>query len=293
LEKYTIKDLERLSGIKAHTLRIWEQRYQILEPNRSDTNIRFYSNEDLRRLLNISILNNHGLKISKISNLSLAEISKKVEEVTDLTKEVNTQVDSLVVSMIEMDEERFEKIINNNIVKNGFEKTMIDIIYIFLEKIGLLWVTGSVNPAQEHFISNLIRNKIIVAIDQQAKIINENQSKFLIFLPEGELHEIGLLFYTYIIKTRGHKVYYLGQSVPFRDLHSIAQIRKPNYLVTSVINPLSDEDFDTFVNNLDTKFPDIPVLMMGGQVSKKIEKLSKKTHHFKNPYHFIDFIDKI
>lgn len=293
MEKYTIKDLERLSGIKAHTLRIWEQRYKLLNPQRTDTNIRYYTNDDLRFILNISILNNNGYKISKISNFSPSEISAKVAEVTDLSKELNTQVDSLVISMIEMDEERFEKIINRNIQKNGFEKTMIDVIYVFLEKVGLLWITGTINPAQEHFISNLIRNKIIVALDSQSQYFKENNKKFLIFLPEGELHEIGILFYSYIVKSRGHKIYYLGQSVPYRDMRSVALVRNPDFLITSITNPLSEEDFDILINNLGKDFKNIPTLLLGNFIKERKNKLTNKMTYFINPYDFIKFIEEV
>jgi DNA-binding transcriptional MerR regulator len=186
--KFSIKDIEKLSGIKAHTLRIWEQRYGILKPNRTDTNIRWYDNDELKNILNVSLLNNHGYKISKIAGLSKEEIASEVTKIVDSTSKECEQISSLIISMVEMDERRFEQIISNQILRNGFSYTIEEVIYPFLHKIGVMWHTGSINPAQEHFITHLIRQKLIVAIDGQI-VIEKNQSKkFILYLPENELH---------------------------------------------------------------------------------------------------------
>jgi len=178
---YSIKDLETLSGIKAHTLRIWEQRYQLLKPHRTNTNIRLYTNEDLRRILNVSLLNKSGTKISKIASLNDNELYEQVNKLTKESDNNADQIESLILSMIELDEERFEKIVNSCILRLGLIKTIDEILFTFLQKIGIMWQTGSINPAQEHFISNLIRQKIIVAIDGQI-IKRDITSKKVIFL---------------------------------------------------------------------------------------------------------------
>ncbi len=215
---YSIKDLEKLSGIKAHTLRIWEKRYQIVKPSRTDTNIRYYCDDDLKRILNISILNRHGLKISRIAGMTDAQLSEQVMHLAQATGDHESQIEQLTIAMIEMDEERFEKTLSKSIMTVGFEETVLTIIYPFFDKVGMLWQTGSINPAQEHFVSNLIRQKLLVAIDSQNYPHNPESRRFLLFLPEGELHELGLLFFHYILKKHGHQVIYLGQSVPFADL---------------------------------------------------------------------------
>ena len=221
MSTYSIKDLELLSGIKAHTLRIWEQRYQFILPKRTDTNIRYYDDDDLKLVLNIALLKDNGYKISKIAKMEGAKMREEVLRLTDKNLRYPDQINALTFAMIDLDEDRFEKIMASNILKLGFESTMINVIYPFLSKIGVLWQTGAINPAQEHFISNLIRQKLIVAIDGQFVNIHENSSKYLLYLPAGKLHELTLLFICYLIKARHQKVVYFGQSLPFEDLKSI------------------------------------------------------------------------
>ena len=163
--KYTIKDLERVSGIKAHTLRIWEQRYDILIPKRTITNIRYYNDADLKKVLNVSLLNNNGLKISSIAKLNHESLVVEVEKLLNDYKKESLQIESLVICMLNMDEARFEKIINNSILHFGFENTIEKILFPFIQHMGNMWQTGIINPAQEHYISNLIRQKLIARID--------------------------------------------------------------------------------------------------------------------------------
>lgn len=240
--QYTIKDLERLSGIKAHTLRIWEQRYNLLSPKRTDTNIRYYTGDDLRKILNISVLNQKGIKISKIVELSESEINNRVIHFTSDFSDQELQIDGLVIAMIDLDEPRFEQILQACVLRLGFEETMLKVIYPFFKKVGVLWQTGSINAAQEHFITHLIRQKIIVAIDALPYKIIPGFKTYLLFLPEGELHEMGLLFYSYLIKKAGHKMIYLGQTVPLKDLTEITAIQKPDFLVTALLSYKTPED---------------------------------------------------
>ncbi|MCG3167600.1 MAG: HTH-type transcriptional repressor CarH [Bacteroidia bacterium] len=235
---YSIKDLEKLSGVKAHTIRIWEKRFKIIEPSRTETNFRYYSDEQLKKLLNISLLNNSGYKISKIASLCESEICKEVEKVASGEKNYDAQIEQLIVSMIEMDEEKFEQHLNNQILKDGFEDAMLHVVYPFFDKVGILWQTGNVTPAQEHFVSNLIRQKLIVAIDGLPKNTTSESKSFLLFLPEGELHEIGILFTNYILRKNGHRVIYLGQSLPLEDLARVVRTRKPDFLVTYITSPI-------------------------------------------------------
>ncbi|WP_448520041.1 MerR family transcriptional regulator [Rhodoflexus sp.] len=270
---YSIKDLENLTGIKAHTIRMWEQRYGILKPERTDTNIRLYGASELKMMLNIALLNNHGIKISKIARMSYEEIRMKVMETIHQSGNFDNQINALTLSMIDLDEAQFEKIMATNILQYGFEKTMINIVYPFLIKIGTLWTTDAINPAQEHFITNLIRQKIIVAIDGQFEP-RPNQKKFMLFLPEGELHEITLLFSYYVIKSRGHKVIYLGQSTPLSDLAQVYDIHRPDYLLSVITSVPPDEDVQTYVNFLCNRFPDTKILLSGYQVVGQDLKLS-------------------
>uniref|UniRef100_UPI0040475261 MerR family transcriptional regulator n=1 Tax=Algoriphagus sp. TaxID=1872435 RepID=UPI0040475261 len=264
MSTYSIKDLEQLSGIKAHTLRIWEQRYNLLQPKRTDTNIRFYDDDDLKLILNVALLNDNGVKISKIASMSPNELREEVMKLTERSLTHDDQIHALTICMIEMDEERFDKILSTNILKLGFEQTMLNVIYPFMSKIGVLWQTGAINPAQEHFISNLVRQKLIVAIDGQ--IPQQGGKKFLLFLPEGELHEISILFASYLIKSKGHKVIYLGQSTPNDDLLSVFKLHQPEYLLTVITTSPSSEYVQEYINALADRFAIAQILVTGYQV---------------------------
>ena len=168
--------------------------------------------------------------------------------------------------MLDFDEDRFEQIVNTNIQQFGFENTMIHIIYPFLSRIGVLWVTGTVGPAQEHFIVNLIRQKLIVAIDGQKSRQQPTGKKYLLFLPEGEYHEISLLFASYIIGSRSNSVIYLGQSLPFNELQSVYERYKPDYIFTVLTSSLSNHDVQPYVNRLANTFPDSTIFLTGYQV---------------------------
>ena len=264
MSTYSIKDLEQLSGIKAHTLRIWEQRYNLLQPKRTDTNIRFYDDDDLKLILNVALLNDNGVKISKIASMSSNELREEVMKLTERSLTHDDQIHALTICMIEMDEERFDKILSTNILKLGFEQTMLNVIYPFMSKIGVLWQTGAINPAQEHFISNLVRQKLIVAIDGQ--ISQRGGKKFLLFLPEGELHEMSILFASYLIKSKGHKVIYLGQSTPNDDLLAVYKLHQPEYLLTVITTSPSSEYVQEYIHALSERFGQAQILVTGYQV---------------------------
>jgi DNA-binding transcriptional MerR regulator len=270
---YSIKDLEQLSGIKAHTLRIWEQRYNLLLPKRTDTNIRFYDDADLKLILNVALLNDNGYKISKIAGMSGAEMKEEVIKLTEKTLTHDDQINALTICMVEMDEERFDKVLSTNILKIGFEQTMLNIIYPFMSKIGVLWQTGAINPAQEHFISNLIRQKLIVAID--AQIYKGGGKKFLLYLPEGEHHEISILFAAYLIKLKGHKVIYLGQSTPDDDLDSVYNLHQPEYLMTVITTSPNAENVQEYIDALSERFNKANIIVSGYQIVGQDIKLPK------------------
>lgn len=262
---YSIKDLEKLSGVQAHTIRIWEKRYQLVRPKRTHTNIRVYSDEDLKRLLNVAILNNNGLKISKIARLSDHEIREKILTLTEDTGRAENQVDALIISMIELNELKFEKLLSRMVLQIGFEDSITKVIYPFLIKVGILWQTGNINPAQEHFITNLIRQKLFVAIDSVLGDEHPDRKRFILFLPEGELHDIALLFYTYLIKKAGHRVIYLGQTVPFADLTEVNRIQPSQYLLTSFTTSISSERLSNYLQALSEAFPEQQIFYLISQ----------------------------
>lgn len=283
--------MEQLSGIKAHTLRVWEQRYEIITPKRTPTKIRYYEDSDLRLILNISFLNKNNFKISKIAKMTVEEISETVRKISDSNLEYPNQVNALIIAMVNLNEERFEKIISTNTLQFGFENTMMNIVYPFLAQIGILWQTGSINPAHEHFITSLIRQKLIVAIDGQIAAQNPNAKKYALFLPEGELHELSLLFAAYVIKSRHNRVIYLGQSLPIKDLGLISDVYNPDYVFTIITSYPGKEEVSQYLDELAKKCPNAEILVSGYQVLSYKGKLHEKVTTFNSIPSLIEFID--
>lgn len=292
MSNYSIKDLEHLSGIKAHTLRIWEQRYNFIEPKRTDTNIRYYSDGDLKLILNISTLKENGYKISKIAKMSESEMNTEVLRIAETNLRFPDQINALTLSMIDMDEDRFEKILSNNIIKYGFEKTMINIIYPFLSKIGMLWQTGSILPAQEHFISNLIRQKLTVAIDGQYVTESESKGKWLLYLPEGELHELSLMFATFLLRSRKYKVIYLGQNLPKEDLYSVKEIHNPDFVLTMCTAAPKKSEIQEYIDEVSELFNNSTLFVGGYQVIGQDIKRKKNVEFLMKMEDLIEFLEE-
>ncbi|MES2761665.1 MAG: MerR family transcriptional regulator [Bacteroidota bacterium] len=295
--QYAIKDLERLSGIKAHTLRIWEQRYGILKPERTDTNIRYYTSDDLKHILNVSLLNSNGFKISKIAKLPSDEIIRQAQSIFNNYSKESDQIDNLMLCMMDLNEAKFEKIISNNIIRFGFENTLEKIVFPFMRQIGNMWQLGIVNPAQEHFISNLARQKIIVATDGLFPEPQTNPKTFVLYLPENELHELGLLYCNFLIKAKGHNCLYIGQSTPLLDLFSVTDVVQPDVIVTIFTNSFENTTVQQYLNNLAFSFP-TSTLMVSGRVffdsNEPIELpknviLFESHEQFKNMLHSVNF----
>ncbi len=280
--RYSINDLEKLTGIKAHTIRMWEKRYNIISPERTQTNIRYYDNDDLKKLLNISTLNKQGHKISKIALMDEDTIREKVMDINGSNGDHEVMISNLIIAMISFREDFFEHILNSAILKLDFEQTVIRVLYPFLEKIGVLWQVGSINPAQEHFIVNLIRQKMIIAIDGQSKPPSEESKSFLLFLPEQEFHELGLLFYNYLIKKNGYKVVYLGQSVPFSDVEEVVRVRKVDYLFTYFVAALNKQELPEYIQKLSAAFPGKKIFVTGLQIRDEEIVLPKNIFFVKN-----------
>lgn len=290
---YSIKDMEKLSGIKAHTIRIWEQRYGLLQPKRTPTNIRYYEDEDLKLLLNVSLLNKNGIKISKISKMSIDEISEKVAEISEVNYEYKTQLDALTISLIEMDEFKFGRIINTNIEQIGFERTMLEVIHPFLDKLGVLWLTGSIYPVQENFISYLIRQKLIVAIDKIPPIRSNSARKFLLYLPKGERQELSLLFLHYLLKARGFHVLYIGPEMSLIDLKDAWKIHKPDYIFTMITETSTKDSVHNYVKQLSDKFSEAQFLLSGYQVVTQNIQTQNNIKVLCSLEETISFLDKL
>ena len=249
MDNYSIKDIEAISGIKAHTIRMWEQRYNFLKPCRTSTNIRYYSCEELKKLLNVSILNKHGYKISHIECMCLAEMEEKILSLNTANAGHERTMIKLLNEMVDKNAENFEKILDKQIAQYGMEKTILEIVYPFLEKTGITWKSCCLGLTEHHLVTPIIRQKLVVAIDG---VVSQNKTtkSFLLFLPEGEQQELGILFIYYLLKRKGMPVIYLGANVPVNDVAYVSNLKKPGTIITHIISKISSSGLQKIINEL-------------------------------------------
>lgn len=289
MNAFTIKDLENLSGIRAHTIRIWEQRYRFLKPQRTNTNIRYYSNEELKIILNVALLNRYGYKISHIDKMSTEELRQKILALSHVEAQQERIVNEMLQCMVDLDIEKFEGILNDFIKTRGIDRTISYLIFPFLDKIGILWLTNHINPAQEHLVSNVIRQKLIVGVEgvESTFVINKT---VILFLPEGEHHELGLLYMYYLLKSRGVQVIYLGANVPIRDLEFIANLKKPDYLYTHLTCVNGGFNFEKFMIQVNTRLPQVPVIISGQLAQAKFKRVPPNVQMKKSQTEVLDYV---
>jgi MerR family transcriptional regulator, light-induced transcriptional regulator len=262
MQTFSIRDIENLSGIKAHTLRVWEQRYGLIMPGRKESQHREYTNEDLKQILKISYLYHQGYKISRIARMS-------TDEVNTLSLEYNHHssfevfVNQFIEAALDFDEEGFEKVFNSVILHLGFEKAFLHVVYPYLNKLGMLWMTGNVLPAQEHFSSNLIRKRIILAIDHLSTETKRESDIILLFTPNGEFHEIPLLLSYYFLKKNGFRVAYLGINTSMEDLMTFS-LSYPNFILFfHLLTNFTDRDPEAYLEQLCEAFPKRKIFAAG------------------------------
>ncbi len=292
MNAFTIKDLENLTGIKAHTIRIWEQRYNFLKPQRTDTNIRYYNNEELKKILNISLLNKYGFKISHIDRMTEEDMRNKILSINNIHAQQERIVNALIQAMVDMNLEGFEDSMEEYIRAKGIEKTIHQIIFPFMERIGVLWITGHINPAQEHLVSNIIRQKLIVGTEA-ANPLFQLKKTGLLFLPEGEYHELGLLFIQYLLKSRGLRVLYLGANVPMDDVAYVAKYKNPDFIYTHLTSVSSVFNFDKFIHNSLKSFGNIPLIISGRLAATYEKKIPAQIHFKKSLQEVTEFITNL
>lgn len=260
---FSISDLEQLSGVKAHTIRIWEQRYGILRPVRTATNIRTYCDDDLRRLLNVATLCSRGYRISQVARLSEQELSSAVISCYDDTNDCCQQIHGLVAALLAMDEPQINKLLNRAIRQRGFEDAILHVGYPFLQRIGVMWQAGTVNPAQEHLVTNLLRQKMLAATEALPSILPAQARRWILFLPEGEMHEMALIFMNYVLRARGHHVLYLGQNLPVQELKPVCNAYEP-YALCTVMTAVPERDqVQEYINKLACLYPDTTLFLYG------------------------------
>ena len=250
---FSIKDLENLSGVKAHTIRIWEKRYKLLEPERTDSNIRTYNNASLQKILNIAVLNKNGIKISKISSFNEEELFEKVKELTIGSRENTVALNDFKIAMLNFDQFLFEKTYNRLLVQNSFRDVFLKEFIVLLQDIGDLWTTDTIDPMHERFISTLIKQKILINIERIQPVHSKNDKAFILFLPLNEMHDIGLLYLHFELILKGYKSIFLGTSIPTEDLRELQNVfSEITYVSYFTIEPSPDSVID-YLNTIEEK----------------------------------------
>ena len=290
---FSIKNLENLSGIKAHTLRIWEKRYNLLEPERTDTNIRRYSLDSLRKLLNITLLYNHGFKISKIASLDATEIPKLVRSIALKANSEQVSINAFKLAMINFDYELFDTNYEEILQHHNFEYLFMNIFMPLMKELGILWQTGAISPSHEHFITNLVKQKIHLQTEylQKNKFEQKNHPIFVLFLPENEIHELGILYLNYLILSKGHRTIFLGQSLQTSSLQTLYSYETKYYFVSYItVEPSKDEImpylhsfYSKILENQDSKL----ILFGPQQIAIDKEQLPKKIEMFRSVESFV------
>ncbi len=263
MAQYKLSDLERLSGIKCDTIRIWEKRYGLLKPLRTNTNRKWYTDDDLKKIINISILHKSGYKISKIASMTAKALEMRASEVAAGATGKEIITDSLVRAMSEFNEADVNAILLKSVVNRGFERTISSVVFPFLSRVGVMWHTGSADVSFEHFISGIIRRKLMSAYDSLSPVKSPAGKKVLMFLPENEYHDLSLLYYAYIVRSRGHDVLYLGQSTPLPAVDTAVKSWNPDFVITGALSGLSVGDYEEFVTGLKRIFPAGSILFAG------------------------------
>ena len=290
---FSIKNLENLSGIKAHTLRIWEKRYNLLEPERTDTNIRRYSLDSLRKLLNVTLLYNHGFKISKIASLDSSEIPKLVRSIALKANSEQVSINAFKLAMINFDYELFDTNYEEILQHHNFEYLFMNIFMPLMKELGILWQTGAISPSHEHFITNLVKQKIHLQTEylQKNKFEPNNHPIFVLFLPENEIHELGILYLNYLILSKGYRTIFLGQSLQTSSLQTLYSYETKYYFVSYItVEPSKDEIMpylQNFYNKILDKQDSKLILFGPQQIAIDKEALPEKIEMFRSVESFV------
>ncbi len=295
--RFSIKDLENLSGIKAHTIRIWEKRYNLFQPNRTETNIRYYSLASLQKLLNIAYLNKNGYKVSKIAQLRSNDIPNLVREIAKVDDPDNHYVDLFKLAMLNFDQSLFYKTFREASQDNDLSYIFHNVFVPLLNQIGLLWQTDTITPAHEHFIFELIKQKILIYADKAVDeaVQNEKSKTFVLFLPDNEIHELGLLFVNYELILRGYKSIYLGQSVPINSLEYLTEHYDEIVFISSFTIKPDKEIINDYLDDLANKVlkENDNLFLVSGRQTHHIDlsRLDNKISVFNSTKEVLDGLD--
>ncbi|MGB4773671.1 MAG: MerR family transcriptional regulator [Daejeonella sp.] len=266
---FSISDIEILTGIKAHTIRVWEQRYDFFTSRRTESNIRYYDEEDLRLFLNIAALNENGYKISAISKMTTQQITQMVTKLRKDHFNPNLQVQLFANAILTMNNVEMENLLSLSIKERGIENTIEEIVLPLLDKIGFMWQTGTINTTHEHFATHHISNRITIATHNLKTAGSAKGKNYLLFLPEGEFHEIGLLYAKYLLKLNGHHAVYLGANTPIADLAEAVSIYKPDYALTVITQVRANCDVNEIINKTLKNIKITPLIFLSLPVLKQ------------------------
>jgi DNA-binding transcriptional MerR regulator len=265
MQKFTIRDIEHMCGIKAHTFRIWEQRYNFFTPKRKKSKHRYYDNEDLKKLLRISFLYHTGIKVSHIANLSDEEINSKVENAYITSKNYEGGVIKLLDAAVQFDENFFNGVLDDLTNSLGMENAVVHVCYPFLNRVGLLWMTNNIIPAQEHFSSYLIQHKIIAETDKLPKAADQS-IRIALFTPDVEHHELPLLFINYLLKKAGWRTIYLGSCFNWQQWGDVIDKEKAAYVFIYLITNFTKFDIDDYLQRICKAFPNQKIIAAGKSI---------------------------
>ncbi len=290
MNQFTIRDIENLSGIKAHTLRIWEQRYNFMTPKRKVSNHRFYDNDDLKHILRVSYLYHSGRKISNIALMADNEINEIISRENAISSD-EFLISQLMEASIDFDEHKFETVLNTSFSKNTVENAILNVVYPYQKKIGLLWVTEHIIPAQEHFSSNIINRKLLVEIDSLTIAPKPNGRRIILFTPLNEHHEIPILFIQYLLKKNGHTVIYFGDSIPVEDIEEYCTNKSADELHFHLITNLSGLSVNDYVTILSNKFPNKKIVI-SGPVAKEMTIIKQNIIPLCSMHHLLEYVNE-
>jgi len=292
VKNFSISDIEALIGIKAHTIRAWETRYNLVPPKRTATNIRYYGEDELKMLLNIVALNENGYKISKIAKMSQSQINNLVTQLKTDWKNDSMQMLHLSNATLAYDEQKFSEVLVGCVSEMGLTQTMDLVLYPFMKKVGMLWQTGTIDPSHEHFASNLIRERLIVEIDKLEVPVKQDAKRFILFLPEAEMHETGLLFTRYLLKKCGHEMLYLGPEIPYSDLKKVVDAYQPDYAFITLTSLNLGKNINKIIGKVMDNL-DVPLLVAGSLISEFDILVKDQLTPLKNVCDMVDFLEDL
>jgi|GEM_PF-411010 len=291
---YSIKDIEKLTGVKAHTIRIWEKRYAIVIPKRTKTNIRYYDEDDLKNVMNIALLNNNGYKISIIAKLALDERKTIAAKLSNVHSKFENNIDAIMYSVLQLDEHNINLILNQHIVQEGLSQTMEELVNPLLEKMGMMWIAGSISEVHERFVTNLLKNVIIGQVNScEDNPNNIDKKKIILYLPEGQSHELSILYLHFMLKAKGNEVLMFGTNFSLESLEESLKLVKVDCVITVINEKLQSYSIQRYIERLgEIVGSETRAVLTGYEVLSNQINIPSNIHFVKNIEELLSFNDK-